>query len=504
MSLVSFNFLLFILAVVVLYYVCPVKFRKYVLIPANIAFCCFAGVYTLAFVMLSVITTFAGGLIAGRRSSSPAARRAAAVITIVFNFGLLCAVKFYGVMGLVSDSLNTLLGASSGSWLEFAVPLGMSFYTLQLIGYVLDCLWEKIEPEKNFIKYFLFGSYFPYLTSGPMNRYSDLSEEICRDHHLAAENFRNGTIRICWGFFKKLVIAERAGVIVNAVYGDHNIYTGWYVLLGVTAFAIQLYADFSGCMDVVIGVSKLLDINMPENFNSPYFARSIREYWRRWHITLGDYLADYLYYPLLKSALFVKIGDASKKAFGKKKGKKVPIYLAMVILWTAIGYWHGGVWKYIIGSGLLHCFYIVSGMMCEPIFEKIRPVLKSDKLPYQIFQVVRTFVLVLLGFVFFRAANVPDAIDMLKAIFMASAGEAAIDLTMANHIVLIASVLVLAAVDLFKFRPKDTDEPRSVITLTEGHPVFTWVIIVVLIAAVLVFGMYGLGYNASSFIYATI
>ncbi len=504
MSLVSFNFLVFVVAVFAVYYICPVKFRKYVLIPANIAFCCFAGIYTLAFVLLSVITTFIGGLLAGKKGSKTAVRNTWAAVTIILNFGLLCAVKFYGVMDLAADKLNTLLGASSGSWLAFAVPLGMSFYTLQLIGYVLDCLWEKIEPEKNFISYLIFGTYFPYLTSGPMNRYDVLSKEIAREHRISLDNIKVGMIRICWGFFKKLIIAERVGVIVNAVYGDHAVYTGWYVLLGVTAFAIQLYTDFSGCMDVVIGVSKLLDITLPENFNSPYFARSIREYWRRWHITLGDYLADYLYYPLLKSSLFIKIGDVSKKAFGKKKGKKVPIYVAMIVLWTAIGYWHGGVWKYIIGSGLLHCLYIVSGMLFEPLFEKIRPVLKSDKLPYQLFQVLRTFVLVLLGFVFFRAANVPDAIEMLKAIFMKSAGGAAIDLTVANYIVLGIATAVLTAVDLFKFRPKDTDEPRSVIALTEGKPVITWLIIALLITAVLVFGMYGLGYNASSFIYASI
>lgn len=504
MSLVSFNFLVFVLAVFAVYYICPAKFRKFVLIPANIVFCCFAGVYTLAFVLLSIITTFAGGLLAGRKNAGTASRNLAAAVVIILNLGLLCAVKFYGVMDLVKDSLNELLGASSGSWLEFAVPLGMSFYTLQLIGYVLDCLWGKIEPEKNFIRYFIFGSYFPYLTSGPMNRYSDLSAEIDREHRLSADNLKTGIIRICWGFFKKLVIAERAGVIVGAVYGDHTVYTGGYVLLGVFAFAIQLYADFSGCMDVVIGVSKLLDINLPENFNSPYFAKSIREYWRRWHITLGDYLADYLYYPLLKSAPLIKIGDISKKAFGKKRGKKVPIYVAMVILWTAIGYWHGGVWKYIIGSGLLHCFYIVSGMIAEPLFEKIRPVLKSDKLPYKLFQVCRTFVLVLLGFVFFRAANVPDALDMFAALFRSSAGEAAIELTLANYIVLGVAVLLLAAVDLYKFRAKDTDEPRSVIALTENRAWLTWIIIVGLISIVLVFGMYGLGYNASSFIYASI
>ena len=229
----------------------------------------------------------------------------------------------------------------------YAVPVGMSFYTLQMIGYVLDCRWERIAPEKNFLKYLLFATYFPYLTSGPMNTYAALSAELdkSKEVRFSITRLKEGSIRIAWGFLKKLVIAERAATLVNASYGDHKTYTGIYVLLGVISFAVQLYADFSGCMDVVLGTSHLLGIDLPENFNSPYLALSIREYWQRWHITLGSWLRDYLFYPILKTPLFIKIGDISRKAFGKKKGKKVPVYLAMLVLWFAVGYWHGGLWK---------------------------------------------------------------------------------------------------------------------------------------------------------------
>lgn len=517
MSLVSFNFLLFVLITAIVYYLVPKKIKNWVILVASIAFACFASIYTLVFVLISAITTFVGGMLSSKGKTN-AAKNTAAIITIVFNLALLCAIKFYGVMNFIAEDLNTVFKATDGSILAFAVPLGMSFYTLQMIGYVLDCLWGKIDYEKNFFKYLLFATYFPYLTSGPMNRYSDLKAEFEKEKKFELGNLKAGSLRIVWGFFKKLVIAERAGAWVNSVYGDHQTYTGLYVVLGVIAFAVQLYTDFSGCMDVVIGVSQILGIKLPENFNSPYFAGTIREYWRRWHSTLGTWLQDYLFYPLLKSAPLLKIGDKAKEFFikkydkkiGKKKAKQVPIYIAMVILWFAVGYWHGGLWKYIIGSGLLHCLYIILGMLFEPLFEKVRPVLKADKLPFKIFRVVRTFILVLLGFVFFRSLNVPDAIDMFRAIGrhgIALNGEGIISmgLQLKDIIVMLVSLLVLGAVDLYKFRENDADEPKSVIKALETKPVIVkWVVFMGLVAVVLLFGMYGLGYEASSFIYASI
>ena len=507
MSLISSAFLAFILCVTVIYYLLPGRARMWLLLAASLAFCCFGGLYTLIFVLLSAGITFVGGKFCKGRSW-------VCVLTVLINLALLCAVKFYGVMDVFADRLNTLFGASEGTreFLLFAVPIGMSFYTLQMTGYVLDCFWERIKPERNYARYLLFASYFPYLTSGPMNTYSGLSVALegAKDIKFSWRRIEEGAIRICWGFFKKLVIADRAAVIVNAIYADHMTYTGLYIVLGVVAFAIQLYADFSGCMDVVLGTSHLLGIELPENFNSPYLARSIREYWQRWHTTLGNWLRDYLFYPVLKSSLFVKIGDWSRKVLGKKRGKKIPVYLGMIVLWFAVGYWHGGVWKYIIGSGLLHCFYIVSGMIAEPLFAKIRPVLHSDSRPYKVFQIVRTFVLVLIGFVFFRSSNVPDALDMFAAIgragqTMSGAGLLAIGLDVGNLVVLVLGVFALMAVDIYKYRPSENDAPKSVIAVIESKPVvLRWAVFMLLLLAVLLLGRYGLGYDAGSFIYARI
>ncbi|MCR4688984.1 MAG: hypothetical protein K5745_05450 [Saccharofermentans sp.] len=510
MSLVSAPFLAFILLVTLIYYVIPGKVRHIWLLIVSIAFACFGGFYTIFFVALSAVTTYIGGKFAGA-GRKPLARNISCIATVVFNLALLCLVKFYGVMDVIAEDLNSFFGMNE--FMLYAVPIGMSFYTLQMTGYVLDCRWERISPEKSFIRYLLFATYFPYLTSGPMNTYADLSARLrsVSEVSFSITRLKEGAIRIAWGFLKKLVIAERAATVVNSVYGDHNTYTGVYVLLGVICFAIQLYADFSGCMDVVLGVSHLLGIDLPENFNSPYLARSIREYWQRWHSTLGSWLRDYLFYPLLKTSLFIKIGDKARKAFGKKKGKKVPVYLAMLVLWFAVGYWHGGVWKYIIGSGLLHCFYIVTGMMAEPLFEKIRKPLKADKAYFQVFRVLRTFILVLLGFVFFRSSNVPDAMDMFLAV--GRSGGAAFDIQgiinmgmgLPDLIVLISGTALLAAVDIYKFRPDDNEEPKSVLALIDrGGVIAAWAVFVLLVIIVLVFGKYGLGYDSGAFIYARI
>ena len=514
MSLVSALFLVFVAAVVLLYYVLPKSFRFWVVLAASLAFSAFLGFYTLLFVLISAVLCYVGGLLSGP-SKKTALRNAATIITVVINIALLCAVKYYNVIGLAAERLNLMFGAVNGanSFFLYAVPVGMSFYVLQTTGYILDCRWEKIAPEKNFFKVLLFSTYFPQLMSGPMNTYASLSAEFEKAKEVKFDFSRisDGAVRVAWGFFKKLVIAERAAIVVNKIYADHLTYTGWFIPLGVFFFAIQLYTDFSGCMDVVIGVSHMLGIELPENFNCPFFSKNVKEYWRRWHITLGAWLRDYLMYPVLKSTPLIKIGDWSKAKFGKKNGKKVPTYIALLILWFAVGYWHGGLWNYVIGSGILHFIYIVLGMIFEPWFKKIRPKIGADKLYFRSFQSVRTFILMLTGFVFFRSASVGDAVDMYAAIFRKSetafnwTNFTATGMTLAHLIVLIVAVLIVCAVDAYKYQPSEDDQPRSAIAfLRSKGVVLLWAAFMVLVLATLIFGMYGLGYDSGSFIYARI
>ena len=512
MSLVSAAFLAFVAITALIYYLVPGGARRWILLVASLAFCASCGFYSLVFVLLAAVTTYIGGLLAGP-SKSKGLRNVAAVITVVLNLGILCSVRYYGVIGMFAESLDKVLAVSAGtrSFMHYVLPVGMAFYTLQLIGYTLDCRWERTAPEKNFFRYLLFATYFPYFTSGPMNSYADLSVKLdgSRDARFSFDRLKESAIRIVWGFFKKLVIADRIAVIVDKIYADHATYGGLYVFIGAAAFAIELYADFSGCMDVVLGTSHLLGIEMPENFNSPFLAHTIREYWQRWHITLGGWLRDYLFYPMLRTSVFIKIGDVSKKLFGKKRGKKVPTYFGLIILWAAVGYWHGGLMKYVIGTGLLHCFYIILGELVEPVSVKLRKVLHSEKLPYKIFQTARTFFLICLGHIFFRAVNVPDAVEMYKAIFMPFTinGEwiASLGLDTPNLIVLFVSFAVLVAVDIYKYRERQDEEPRLVLKSLGSKPVLVnWAVFMLLATAVLIFGMYGLGYDSGAFIYARI
>jgi len=514
MSLVSSLFLVFVAAALLLYYVVPKNFRIWIVLAASLAFAAFLGFYTLLFVIISAVLCYIGGLLSGP-SKKNGVRNASAAITIVINIALLCAVKYYNVLGLAAERLNLLFGATdkTNTFFLFAVPVGMSFYVLQTTGYILDCRWEKITPEKNFLKVLLFSSYFPQLMSGPVNTYANLSSEFekAKTVSFSFDRIFDGAIRVAWGFFKKLVIAERAAMVVNMIYADHMAYTGWYVPLGVFFFAIQLYTDFSGCMEVVIGVSHMFGIELPENFNCPFFSKTVKEYWRRWHITLGAWLRDYLMYPVLKSEPLIKIGDWSKAKFGKKNGKKVPTYIALLILWFAVGYWHGGLWNYVIGSGILHFIYIVLGMIFEPVSKKIRPKIGADKLYFRIFQSVRTFILMLTGFVFFRSATVKDAVDMYAAIFRQGGaafnweGFSSSGMDLANLIVLTAAVLLVAAVDAYKYVPSEDAEPKSVIAFLRSKGiVLLWAAFMVLVVAILIFGRYGLGYDSGSFIYARI
>lgn len=512
MSLVSAAFIAFVAITAIIYYLVPGGARRWVLLAASLAFCASCGFYSLVFILLAAVTTYVGGLLCGP-SKSNGLRNASAVITVVLNLGILCAVRYYGLIGMFAESLNKVLAASSSmkTFMTYVLPVGMAFYTLQLIGYTLDCRWEKIAPEKNFFRYLLFATYFPYFTSGPMNSYADLSVKLdgAKDAKFSFGRLRDSAIRIAWGFFKKLVIADRIAVVVNTIYGDHANYGGLYVFIGAAAFAIELYADFSGCMDVVLGASHFLGIELPENFNSPFLSHTISEYWRRWHITLGGWLRDYLFYPMLKTPLFIKIGDASKKALGKKRGKKIPVYLGLIVLWTAVGYWHGGLMKYVIGTGILHCFYIILGELVEPVSVKLRKVLHSEKLPYKIFQTARTFFLVMLGHIFFRAANVPDAIEMYKAIFTPFTinGEwiASLGLSVENWIVFFLAFGLLVAVDVFKYREKQEEAPRLVLEAIAKKPaVISWLVFMLLFISVLIFGLYGLGYDSGAFIYARI
>ena len=307
-----------------------------------------------------------------------------------------------------------------------------------------------------------------------------------------------------WGFFKKLVIAERLGALVDTVYGSYTEYPGAYIWFATVCYAFQLYTDFSGCMDIVLGMSESLGIVLPENFQTPFFAKSIAEYWRRWHITLGVWMKEYVFYPVLRSPFFTKLNKAWREKFGKKKGKQYATFAAMFLLWLTVGIWHGGDWKFVIGSGLLHWLYIVLEELLEPPcgrFMKKYRINPSGRMVNAL-RILRTFLLVCIGDLFFRAASVGDAFAMLgravsvwnpEVLWNGALFELGLD-WIEMGIALLA-LLLLYGVSLLQQKGSVRDR-----IAVRALPV-RWLIWYALIFAVILLGCYGPGYSAGEFIY---
>lgn len=396
LSLTSLSYLVFVVASVLIYYRVKRKHQWIVLLLASgIFFLLVSGIHSVMWLMLSGITTFIG---------------AWGITKIQNEKGR--KIILWIVVGLVLGELF-LLKYTKG--LPFAAPIAISFYSLSILGYVLDVYWKISEAEKNPFKYLLYVIYFPQMTSGPVTRHRLMNPQFAQGAEFSYHKVKNGLIRIVYGMMKKCVVADISAVVVNRIFGDTITYQGIYVLIGAMLFALQLYADFSGCMDIVIGSSECFGIELPENFDIPFTSTTMSEFWRRWHITLGVWFKEYLLYPLLKSAPFQKLTSIFVKKYGKKKGKKFPTYLGLLVLWFLIGYWHGGAMHYVIGSGLLHWFYIVGGELMEPHIAKQMEKMKVNRKSkgYILMQRVKVFLFVCSGFVFFRSETTYQAAKML-------------------------------------------------------------------------------------------
>lgn len=508
MALTSFYFLCFYILVLLLYYLTPKKIQWIALLGASIVFYLFAGNWKMfLFVLYGAVVTYFGACFI-ERVKKERQRKVILIITILLALLTLFALKYINFFVYTARGMAKLFGTTlSIGTFQWIAPLGISFYTLSLIGYVVDVYWEISKPQKNFFRHLLFTCYFPQMTSGPIVRYQEMKPELFGRHGFDFRNISFGMQRIAWGFFKKLVISERMAAIVNTIYENYASYSGFYVIVASVCFTFQLYTDFSGCMDIILGVSESLGIRMPENFKTPFFARNIPEFWRRWHITLGIWFKEYVFYPLLRTALFQKAGNFFKKAFGRKKGRKVPTYIGLIILWFLLGLWHGGSWNFIIGTGLLHGFYMVSGEIFEPFLKKITALFKINTkcFSWHLFQSIRTFALVCVGFLFFRADSMSAAIRMIKHMVLSlfhGAVVSPLQLGLDKYDIFIGIIALFAffVIELLQNRQKDNQFYIRE-KLEEQNLVFRWAVLYILLFSVVLFGFYGPGYSAAEFIY---
>lgn len=521
MSYTSFKFLVFTLICLICYYVTPKKHRWCVLLLASIGFYAIVCLKYIAFIFLTAFTTYGGGIALSRyidtradkfkeikktltkeqkdtfKKTTTKNKKLITAGILVLNFGILAFLKYYNMLAVT-------FGAPA---LKLFLPLGISFYTFQSMGYIIDIYRGKYKAEGNFARLLLFVSFFPQIVQGPISFYSDLAHQLYEGHELKLLNIKKGVLLTTWGFFKKLVIADRLVGAVNLVAPDYLNYSGTYILSAALIYALQLYADFSGGIDISRGISECFGIELAENFKRPYFSRTISEYWRRWHITLGAWLKEYLFYPIAMSKLFMNFSKWLKAHFGMKAAKVFPVSIASLITFVIIGIWHGANWKY-AAFGVWNGGIIMISTLLEDSFESIKSRLKikNTNVFFIAFQMIRTFLVVLVGYYFDIANDFTAAMRMMSlSVFDVHISEVrkleffhTLLLSRREMMIVSAATLVLIIVSIIQEKRKDTTVRELVIS--KGF-IVECAVFLVLFFSVIVFGVYGPGTNPADFYY---
>lgn len=512
MALTSLVFALFSIITITIYFIVPKKIQWVVLLVSSVIFLFYNNltVGTVVQALIVLLSAYFCGRLVYKNKDKPKKSKAFLLLGILLILAQLIYLKYTNLFLATANHINNLLNIDyQFEFVQTNSLIGISYYSLIMIGYLVDIFRGASKPQNNIFKCALFMSYFPILSSGPFIRYEDRKEELFGKHKFSYQAMCSGLVRVLWGLFKILVISQRLAIFVDTVWTDLNTYSGLFVMIAILFFPIQLYTNFSGSIDVIMGISEIMGIKLPENFTVPFASRTMTEFWRNWHITLGAWLRDYIFYPLQKSDLMQRLNKRCKNTFGKKVGKKIPLYLSMLIMWICIGIWHGGAYTYIIGSGLLQFLYIFLENILGPTSKKINNKLgiNTEVFSYKLYQTLRTYLLFAFSMIFFRAPSVSGAINAIKSglmfnnfqtvlnksVFKSMLTNAGLDKK--NLIILAVALVVLFIVEKLSLK----GETRK--RLFKQNLIFRWIILYVLIFTIIIFGCYGEGYIATNFIY---
>ncbi len=461
------------------------------MLAANAVFYYGAGPMALAVLGCGIVLSWGAALLM-ERLEDKGRRKLVTACCAVLMFGTLAVFKFGG-----------LFAGEKG--LNLVMPLGLSFYTFQTMGYVIDCSRKKQEPEKNLLKYAVFASFFPQMVQGPISRYRQLAPQLLEGKGPNWRMIKYGIQLAMWGYLKKLLVADRAALAVSKVFGSYLDYEGAVIVFGVLMYCVQIYCDFSGGIDIARGAALIFGIDMAENFRRPIFATSLADYWRRWHISLGSWMRDYVFYPLVLSKAFVKLGSWSRKHFSgrlARLGKMLPTLIATFAVYFLIGLWHGGEPKYMV-FGFWNGGIIALSQLFEEPLTKLRERLRLKGLLLRIFQTLRTFIIVFIGRYFSRAQGVMPALSMLKRSLLRfhiselSAKWLTLGPGLWDYIIIGFGVLVILAVELYQ--EISGNQLRS--WLERRGSFIQWLFITVPLLLLLFFGILRAGYISAEFIY---
>lgn len=521
-SLLMILYLLFFTLVFGVYFLVPKKSRYIVLLVFSLAFFAIYSKFMVFFLLSTILTVYFAGLLMNKVDSKTSkiisetnpgkdekkilkakAKKNKKIILIcgvIFNLGILGVLKYSGFFASVFEGFLSIFSLKvSLPVLYVTLPLGISYYTLSSLGYMIDVCRGKYKAENDIFKVALFVSYFPHLFEGPFARYDELAPQLYEGHDFDSKRVGSGFLLIVWGFFKKIVIADRLAIVAGEIFSNYSQYNGIVVVIGIIFFTFQLYAEFSGLIDIASGISEMFGIKLTKNFEQPFHSKSIAEFWRRWHISLGAWFREYIFYPITMSKSMLKL---NKKLHGKVKPffeLFIPSMIALFAVWFTNGLWHGADWKYIV-YGLYYYVLTLMGMCFEPLFNKIYDKYKIDKNSWIVssLKILRTFILVNIGMLIFRASNLNVAWDMFTQIFKGGSFNFIKDgvIDYQDFIISILSIGVLLTADIMKENKIDIREKIS-----QKNYYFKLAVTLSLILVIVVFGAYAGEYVAPDPIY---
>ena len=484
----SFNFLLFFPIVVFCYFLIPNRLKHLWLLAASYYFYMSWNAKYGLLILFCTLCTYLCSLLIENSRTNPRKTKIYVAVCITIALGLLA---YYKYTGFALSTLERVLHKIGILWemptVDIVLPVGISFFTFQAISYVIDVYRGDVYAEKNFFRYALFVSFFPQLVAGPIERSKNLLKQLANPQKFSFENAREGILLMIWGYFLKMVIADRAAILVNAIYADAFSYRGWYMIVASVLFAVQIYCDFSGYSIIAMGAAKVLGIQLMENFDAPYFSQSVSEFWRRWHISLTSWFKDYLYIPL----------GGSRKGLLRK-------HINRIIVFLVSGLWHGAQWSFVIWGGL-NGFYQVAGDILMPLRNKVIQVLhiNPDSLGHKLYKITVTNCLICLALVFFRSNSISEAIRIVYGMLtvhnpwiLMDGSLYALGLDQRNFLLLLLSIGLLFFADFCKTRGIVL---RDIIIRQDYW--IRWLIISLSISGILLFGIWGTSYDATNFIY---
>ncbi|ADG72246.1 MBOAT family O-acyltransferase [Brachyspira murdochii] len=484
----STEFMIFFPITLILYWIFPKKYRYICLFIASYTFYMFWNPKYALLMGTSTVVTFLSGVLIEKLEY----KRTVVAFSFIINLAILIFFKYFDFL---LQNINIVLSALNIQLInkpfDVILPVGISFYTFQALSYTIDVYRGEIKSEKNIIKYALFVSFFPQLVAGPIERSKNLLiqiENLEKVKRFDYDRITEGFTLMLFGYFQKMVIADRAAILVDTVFNGYYEYNSMALILSAVFFAVQIYCDFGSYSLIAIGTAKVMGINLMENFNTPYFSRSVKEFWGRWHISLSTWFRDYLYIPL-----------------GGNRCSNIRKSFNILVTFLVSGLWHGANFTFIAWGAIHGIFHIIEEQL-KPIKEKYlnKFKIKTNAFSFALIEIIITFIIVDLAWIFFRAETIHDAIHYIQRIFtridlwtLFDGTLYGLGLNIFEMNILIIALFILISFDLVKYIRKESIFEF----LNKQNLYFRWFVMLFLIFYIIVYGKYGAGFDPKQFIY---